>query len=248
MRALVLFTAVAGCFDPDYSGFLCQESGCPKGYDCVGGQCVERGNEPTLPEIEILEPADGDMLDATLEFELSVDIRNFDINPDHGSDSVPGEGHWHWFIDGVYQAGVDPETITVGPLDAGCRILRAELRENNHDALDPVVFNEVEVYSTDGLPTICIVSPDAGETVPSEFELSVDIRDFVLDNSPAEGHGHWHLWVDDSMIDAHFLEESETITVVGAGAHEIMAELVRSDESALGLDPPRTATVTITVQ
>ena len=82
---------------------------------------------------------------------------------------------------------------------------------------------------------------------PGDIALTVDVLNFVLDDSAAEGHGHWHVWVDDDQSDAHFFSESETISIpAGTGDHIIKVELVRGDESSLA--SPRQATVTVTVQ
>lgn len=248
MRTIFILLGIAGCFgDPDYSGLLCDngENQCPGGYDCVGGHCARRGSEPALPAIVILEPADGTTLDGA--FDLTVNIENLEVSDAFDSDPVPGQGHYHLFIDGTYDDAYAEATIAVDALDPGCRTLRVELVQNDHISFDPPAEDAVGVYASDGGPTICIESPAAGEILTTnDFNLQVDIQNFVLDDSPAENHGHWHLWVDNVLTDAHFLSQSETVSIEGSGEHDIMVELVRADESSLA--SPRTATVTVTVQ
>jgi len=246
MRNVLFFTLVAGCFNPDLSDsmFACTAE-CPSGFECVAGTCIRAGTSPT---IAILEPADGDELDANLELELSVQIENHELNPNFPDDPVDGQGHWHWFIDDVYQAGVSTTMITAAPLGAGCHILKVDLRQNNHEAVDPPVSDQVSVYSSDGGPTICIDSPPAGETVlAGEIVVMVDVRDFVLDDAVTDGHGHWDVWVDEAGPSGHFLTGSGTVTIPNeAGPHRIKAELVNSEDDPLV--PPRSATVVVTVQ
>jgi len=249
MRNLLFLTLVGGCFNPDLSEsmFTCTAK-CPSGFDCVAGECVRPGTSPT---ITIVEPDDGDELDAALDFTLAVEIVNFDLNPTIPDDLVEGQGHWHWFIDDVYQAGVSDTEIAASPLEAGCHVLKVDLRQNNHEAVAPIASNQVSVYSSDGGPTICIVTPPAGETVePGEIAVAVDVRDFVLDEAVAAGNGHWHVWVDEDQADDHFFTESGTVTIPSeAGPHRIKAELVGNSDTGPHppIVPPRTATVVVTV-
>lgn len=252
MRNLLFLTLVGGCFNPDLSEsmFTCTAD-CPSGFECVAGECIRPG---TAPSIEILEPDGVDDLDADVDLTLSVEILNFELNPNFPDAPVDGQGHWHWFIDDVYQAGVDTTSITADPLEAGCHVLKVDLRQNNHKPVDPAVDHQVSVYSSDGGPTICIDSPPAGETVPAgEVLVEVVVRNFVLDTTLAEGHGHWHAWVDNAVVETgpdepeHFFTGSATVTIPNAtDPVELKAELVDNNEDALAV--PRSATVSVTVQ
>lgn len=252
MRNLLFFTLVAGCFNPDLtdSMFACTAE-CPSGFECLAGECVRPG---TTPSITILEPANDKNLSAEIAFTLSVQVENLNLHPTIPDEAAEGEGHWHWFIDDVYQAGVATESIEADPLDPGCHILKVDLRQNDHVEVDPPVSDQVSVYSSDGGPTICIVTPPVGENLSSgENLLEVDVRNFVLDDTLVEGHGHWHAWVDNTVVETgpdepeHFFTDSATITLPNAAKPvEIKAELVDNNEDPL--DAPRSATVTVTVQ
>jgi hypothetical protein len=250
MRKLIFVSLVTGCYDPDFSEsmFACSEADprCPDGQECRANQCVPEGTGPSM-SITITEPEEDAMLEADQQFTLAVAITGLTLNENFPDDPVDGQGHWHWFIDDVYQAGVGTTETTADPLEAGCHILKVDLRQNNHEAVDPPVSDQVSVYSNDGGPTICIASPPAGETVdPGKIAVDVDIRNFVLDDTIADGHGHWHAWIDETLVDAHFSTTGATVTIPSAtGEHTIKAELVDNEENPLS--PPRTATATVTV-
>jgi hypothetical protein len=254
MRAVALLTLVAGCFNPDYTGsdFLCtgdQPGRCPSGFSCVGGHCVVPG---TTPAIAIAAPTEGDQVEGT--FNLAVEIQNFTINAAHENQApVPGEGHWHWFADGEYQASVftNSVAITIGDaplLEPGNRRLKAELFNNDHTPLDPEVFAEVNVCASDGGPTICIVSPPPGEVVQgTSIPVMVEVLHFTLDTTVAEGHGHWNVWVNGTATGDHFFTTSGTAAIpAGSGDYTILVELVSNGDASL--DPPRKASVTVTRQ
>ena len=98
------------------------------------------------------------------------------------------------------------------------------------------------------IPSLKIISPQNGQIVNGHV-VSIGVSAFNFSIVPIgsavrEGEGHFHVWLDGSRkIGANNVFVFENVT---SGAHEIAAELVRSDHSSLS--PRAMASIKIIVE
>ena len=97
-----------------------------------------RPSEPPPFGIEFTTPVNGDSVAAGPLF-IRVDITGLRMNCNAvGGAHVDGEGHWHVYLDGAYQAFscTDNVTIDLTGVSSGKHTLVASLRQNNHEPYD----------------------------------------------------------------------------------------------------------------
>ena len=185
--------------------------------------------------ISFVTPTNGQVFTATngtsVEVPLVITTTDF---------TIPTDGHWHLWIDGSMVGMVygytATQTLLVGP-----HVITAELVDTGHQPLGPVATVNV-VVNAPVVPGISFVTPTNGQIFTATDNISVSVplvittTDFAI---PTDGH--WHLWVDGSMISMVY-GYTTTHTLV-AGTHVITAELVTPAHQPLG----PVATVTLEV-
>ncbi len=60
-----------------------------------------------------------------------------------GMPPVPGHGHMHIFLDGLFKGTVGTATFTLMGVAPGMHTVRVDLHENNHVPISPVVESSV---------------------------------------------------------------------------------------------------------
>lgn len=208
------------------------------------------------PQIRILSPQDGALINSS-SVEVRVEIQDFTLDPDHvGGANEPGFGHWHLYLDGIYQGfvtGTEGFDATLTELEPGPHEIRVELANNDHS---PLPFAEasdvVNITIAEGRPAIRIIQPEipTREVPPwgrkivvidrDTLEVVIAVQNFILDpegmDGPAvPGHGHWHLFVD-GEFQVQTAAPSAIATGLTPGYHRVVVLLTNNDHT--DLDPP----------
>jgi truncated hemoglobin YjbI len=194
------------------------------------------------PDIEILEPADGTEVEG--EFDLVVEVSDFILTPPQ-DENEDGHGHYHVYVDNVYQGFSAEETFTLGPLEAGAHQIQVTLAQNDHFDLEPLVSDVVEITAKEPPvsddPTIEIVSPASGTTINSSSSpLEVKIENFTLDPEGsaggvnAQGRGQFLIFVD-NLYQSASASSTAVVTGLGTGTHDITVKL--ADNKGDPLEP-----------
>jgi hypothetical protein len=208
------------------------------------------------PRIRILAPQAGALINSS-SIEVRVDIRDFTLDPDRvGGSNEAGFGHWHLFLDGVYQGfvtGTEGFEATLTELEPGPHAIRVELANNDHSPLPfAEASDEVNITITEGRPAIRLIQPKLPDReVPpwnrkvvivdsDTLDVVIAVEHFVLDaeginGPPVPGHGHWHLFVD-GKLQLQTAATSATATGLTPGYHRIVVMLTNNNHTEL--DPP----------
>ncbi len=186
------------------------------------------------PSITIVQPKVTTVSD--LGFQIQVDVRDFILDQaNYAGVNIPGHGHIHYTVDTNLAGATWLTVFNFGSLTDGARTIRAELRNNDHSALAPPVFQEIIVTAVP--PSIAIVSPKVTALSTLGFQMRVTVNGFILDEANyagtnVAGQGHIHYYVDTTLAGA----TTSTVFNFGsltAGAHAIRAELRNNDHSPL---------------
>jgi len=198
---------------------------------------------------------------------LEVTVENFDIAPENAStEAVPGEGHFHAYLDGGEVARFYNEAMHL-KLEEGEHTVMVELSANNHS---PYAVDAEPITAT---ATVVIPAPadthhhrepvEAAEPIPtielsatvdpkSGWNLFADIDSFAFapDQAgfdPKDGEGHAHLHVDGEKV-ARLYGPWWHLDGLSAGAHEVTVELTTNNHVPLAHNgKPISSTVTIEV-
>ena len=199
------------------------------------------------PSITIVEPKSATV--ATLGFRMVVSVAGLELDQEsYAGPNIPGRGHIHYLVDSALVGAVASAVFDFGPLTAGVHTIRAELRNNDHSALNPAVFETMSV--TAGPPEIRILEPLAASTVSTlGFRMRFEVANFTIDpknyaGTPIPGQGHIHVLSGGSLL-ATPTADHVLITGLGAGLVTLRAELRNNDHSALS--PAVFADVVVTV-
>src|SRR3990170_2866520 len=189
----------------------------------------------TTPAIAILSPEVASV--SILGVRIEVSVAGFEIDEaNYGGATVAGRGHIHYSVDGTLAAATTATAFDLGALTAGTHTIRAELRNNDHSALNPAIFQEITV--TAGSPEIRIMEPlGAAEVSTLGFRIRVGISNFTVDRenyagTTVAGRGHVHFSVDGNLAAAVTSTEFN-FGSLAAGTHTVRAELRNNDHSAL---------------
>lgn len=213
---------------------------------------VQDAVEITVPSdayyVELDKPHAGDVLDSS-SWEVAVSVDNFELSPEHfgSTTKVPGEGHYHVYVDDVYQTASADDSTWLYQQTTGDHIVMAVLAENDHTELSSVDY--VRVSSPEDRPYIKVASPADGEILGSDFNVSIDYDNFTLSTAAGganvEDQGHWHLYVD-GVYWGYSTTRSFTVEDMSNGVHELTAELTENDHNAL--DPRVIDVITVNVE
>ena len=198
---------------------------------------------------------------------LYVEVDDFTVDPESAStEPVPGEGHFHLFVDGERVARFYNQA------------LHLDLEEGEHTVMVEVSANNHAVYTVDGEPIMAMATVEvppkaeghghtdvveAAEPIPtvtlsatadpkSGWNLFADVADFTfaprqagLDN--VDGQGHLHLYVDDYKI-GRLYGPWWHLPALPAGTHEVSVEVTANSHAPYGVDGKAiVATTTIEV-
>jgi hypothetical protein len=183
---------------------------------------------------------------------VPVNVSNFTLDPASVSgDAVAGAGHYHVYLDGVYQTYGAGEGVWLYDVAAGAHTIEARLAGNDHAELsDSVDYARLNVAAD--RPNVRITSPLDGEVVaPAGFNLMAEVENHTLNESAVgaanvDGEGHYHIYVDGLYYNFD-TDLSTTITGLDSGEHEVYLELVNNDHTALAT-PVMSAPIYITVE
>ena len=125
--------------------------------------------------------------DPTGGWAVRLDVSGFGFAPRSVNGvHVHGEGHVHWYLDGVKQGRVYGEWLRVGELEPGEHTLMFELSGNDHG-----------VYAVDGVPvtaSVTVVDTPAGENLEHGHAHTVRAREPVPSvtlEAVGDGDGGW---------------------------------------------------------
>src|SRR3990170_933213 len=187
------------------------------------------------PSIAIVSPSVATV--SALGFRMEVTVADFILDQaNYAGVNIPGNGHIHYTVDGALAAATWLTVFHFGSMTPGPHTVRAELRNNDHSALSPAVFQEIAVTAT--TPFISIVVPAASAVSALGFRMEVATGGFFLDQANYAGtnfpgHGHIHYYVDGTTLAAATTATAFNFGSLTAGAHTIRAELRNNNPSAL---------------
>ena len=197
----------------------------------------EDSSTPTI-EIQILAPA-ADQTISSLGFRLQVSVSNFTLDSASIDQAEsPGRGHYHVWVNDAFtgvMSGdpiVDLSDFPVGPMKLG-----VELVTNMHASLLPPEWHNVTV--TVAAPSIALTQPpDGGSVSTLGAQFQVDVRGLVLDRdnlggNPIPGHGHYHVFVDDSFAGITPAGPTFTIPSFTPGSHTVKVDLRTNNHQLL---------------
>jgi len=194
----------------------------------------------------------GDLNSATLT--IPVAVRNFTLSADDvGAANVSGQGHYHVYLDGVYQTYGSGDSVTLYHVAAGPHIVELRLAENDHTEIVGGAVDYARVSVAESRPDVFITSPAAGDVVTSTFTLLVSPENFTFDEENAgganvDGSGHYHIFADGNY---YTYSASPSVLMAGfeSGEHTLSVMLVNNDHT--DLDYPvwsEDVTIVVTVE
>jgi hypothetical protein len=187
------------------------------------------------PYVEIQEPINDTSIDSC-SWPLAVGVERFTLSPEHfGGTAVPGEGHYHYYVDGVYTGATAESSTWLLQQNSGDHLITVILTDNDHTEIEALDY--VRVSSPSDRPCVTLSSPPEGETVGSSFFVSVSTSNFTLDPSAVGGSdvadfGHYHVFIDGSYY-GYSADTSTEVTGISAGEHVISVELVNNSHTSL---------------
>ncbi len=190
------------------------------------------------PSLTVLAPVAGSSV-SDQGFRIRYAVAGFTLDPaDYGGASIPGTGHLHFYLDGstnLYGTSVT-NYFDIGSLTPGQHTIKAELHNNDHSLVTPIVSQNLTIVA--GPPTIAITNLPAGASVSSlGFRVEVAIANFSMDpadygGSNIPGLGHWHLNNATSLLAA---TAATRVIVTGQplGSLTLTASLHNNNHSSL---------------
>jgi hypothetical protein len=173
---------------------------------------------------------------------VNVDVQNFTLDSALvGGVNVPGTGHYHINVDGVYvDLSTDLATYIYNQ-PAGDHILEVQLVNNDHTPTG--ASDWMRVNTTPDRPDIAITSPLDGESLTSStVTVMTTHENFTFDANNVGGTnaadtGHYHVYLDGAYL-KYVATDSTTVDipnnpVVTPETHTIRVELVNNDHSYL---------------
>jgi hypothetical protein len=254
-------------------GTVAAALGGPALFSLVAERAAAQG---TTPALEIVSPSAGATID-TNDILVQLNVSNFTLDcASSGAADQDGVGQALVFLDGdtvaqltnIYCTSsfiVPGEGITPGQ-----HTLAVVLASNTHapmmDTAQMVTIDyqpeqplplPVENYT--GTPSVTLVSPTDGATVPPQFEVQVKPENFapttgLEGKTNVAGYGHYHAWVDtpempSSLAGLVLMPGTNAFTldlsVWGPGEHQIRIETAQNDHTMY--DPATAASFSVAV-
>ena len=216
------------------------------------------------PELSAM--VDNAMIPAGGEFSVSVDVTNFQLDPqNYGGTNRPGYGHYHVYLDQIGEdyriaGSAQPTYRTIMPIETmpGPHQLIVTLQNNDHTPLSPPVEYRIDVTVLMPPPPEMTVMLDvdtveAGQQVVATVGVSyfeLDPENYDGDNIP--GHGHYHVYLDqigEQYLLAATAETPYAVTIpedTVDGLHDLIFTLNNNDHSPVM--PAVEVTIPITVR
>ena len=187
--------------------------------------------------IAFVTPMNGQVFTATDNVSVSLPIVITTTNF-----TIPTDGQWRLWVDGT-RAGSVSGYMTTTTLLTGTHVITAELVDTAQQPLGPVATVNVTVSVTvKPVSAIAFVTPMNGQVFTATDNVSVSLLIVITTtNFTIPTDGHWHLWVDGTMI-GPALGYTTTATLL-AGTRVISAELQSPAHVSLG--PVATVTVQV---
>ncbi len=191
------------------------------------------------PRVRIASPAASTAWDSS-SVELRVAKGNFTFNPQAvGGAAVPGEGHYHIFVNDVYWGFATTEFMNLTGLTAGGDFdIRVELANNDHTLLSPPVFDEISVDTAPGAKELHLSTAIKGAIVnASSLRVPFTLANFTMNpaavgQSPVAGEGHFLLYLDGALVGPG-TQSPVPLTDLTPGSHTIVLELVQNNHAPL---------------
>ncbi len=230
-----------------------EATGIPLGVHTVQVELVgNRGkalSSPVIVErtIEVLPTALGVYFDRTALGEpfdsatlpLTVSVANLVLVDSEGAvPPVPGEGHFHLFLDGLWLDSSILATRVLQHLPGGPHLFEARLTTN--DDLELPVVDRMWVDIPADRPDIRVTYPGPDWHMDSAFELLFEAENFTLDPLGMDGAngvdtGHANIYLDGSLV-GETGYGTWALSGLAPGAHLLRVELVNNDRTPL--EPP----------
>lgn len=185
----------------------------------------------TAPRLSIVSPDSGALVNSS-SVELTVGWENYT------------SGRWHAYVDALEG---DPRGVASDPTSVVTRVppgkhrIFVRLHHSEGEPFDPEVVDVVDVEIPDTAPSVTIVDPLYGATVPRDIPLAVEVSNFDLDGNHSggeneEGQGHYHIYID-GYDSGHMWKEglwpTSTITGVPVGLREVYVRLMNNDHTSI---------------
>jgi plastocyanin len=254
-------------------GTIAAALGGPALLSLVGNRAAAQG---TAPAIEIVSPAQGATID-TNSILVSLNVSNFTLSAaGSGAPDQDGVGQALVFLDGDTVAQLTNLYVTnsvIVPGDGltpGEHTLAVVLASNTHvpmmDTAQTVTIDyqpeqplPLPVDNYTGAPSVTLVSPADGDTVPPQFDVQVQQENFfpttgLEGKANVAGYGHYHVWVDtpemsSSLAGLVLMPGTNAFTLDlsawGPGEHQIRIETAQNDHTMY--DPATAASFTVVV-
>jgi hypothetical protein len=200
------------------------------------------------PDFRVEAPSDRAAV-SSLGVRVVISVTNFTLDlENYGRDPIPGHGHLHYYVDGLFAGTAWTEAFSIGPFTPGSHRIDIGLRNNDHTFLDPDVSRSFSVVGVEPTINVNASAPSVKEREP--LIISWSVTGFVLDapgigNAPEQGRGHVHLDVDGSNY-AAIAADSITITDLPKGNHTIRVSLHNNDHTPLSPEVGDAVVVEIT--
>lgn len=156
---------------------------------------------------------------------VDVGVNNFTLSPDAiGGAPVDGQGHYHFYVDGLAVGEAAAERFLVTDLEPGLHDVSARLFGNDHQPVAGASPAVVTVSIPEEAPRVKILSPGQGATIDSSsVEIQIETQNY---NS-----GRWHAYVDTLEGEPTGIgsDPVNVVTRVPAGRHNIFVRLHHSD-------------------
>ncbi len=179
---------------------------------------------PKGPSVGIDAPSDGAEVFSSSVW-VEVRTSDFKLAPEAmGSPAVPGEGHYHVYVDGAAHGEGGADRYLVTDLSPGDHEIGVRLFDNAHQPVAGALPAVVGIHVPADAPRVQIVSPAAGSVVrSSSVELTISSQ-----NHPSE---IWQAYVDTLESEATGIGDDPTnvVTRVPAGRHTLYVRLHHGD-------------------
>lgn len=175
----------------------------------------------TGPSVKVVSPASGQQI-TSKNIDVTVEVKNFTLDcSKSGRPDEKGIGHIHAMIDGMSMAQLTnfycDKTFTIpgDGLAPGKHTLIIALATNTHAPLmetaqkveidyQPASAVPLPEGNYTGQPSVGLVSPGDGATVPPKFTVEVKPVNFkpteaLEGKGNVPGYGHYHVFVDTPM-------------------------------------------------
>lgn len=191
-----------------------------------GGKDLPGMDEEKGPAIGFSSPENNEEIMSSSVW-VDVGVREFTLSPENiGGAAVDGQGHYHFYVDGLAVGEAATPRFLVTDLEPGLHEVSARLFGNDHQPVPGAAPAIVTVLIPAEAPRVKILSPGQGATVnSSSVELQIETQNY---NS-----GRWHAYVNTLEGEPTGIGSDPTnvVTRVPAGRHEVFVRLHHSDGS-----------------